>query len=292
MSYAPKTLLDVRDFMQAITGLPDNALGIVADQAHDGGYHCGWDRRRIRNGQLDDYSWEDASRDLAHKTNAAAAFDLGKFEQLLNGAAVSWIDFSVWLVGQCEANRNNSSVAQDCADIRSIIYTRDERTVVRWDRLRIRSGGDSSHLTHTHISYFRDAENRDKLGPYRRFFRPYMTRGDDVLFLQVEGQPEVYVSDTRSFRHVKTNAALQAALAATGQDIAVVQSMEQLRDVGGVPEAEFKQEVTLTTAQIDELANKIASRLVSSGAVVSKDELRDAVADLGEGGAKQVREDL
>jgi hypothetical protein len=161
-TYAPVRLLEVRHFMKPITGLTDAELGITPDPAHDGGYHCGWDDRRIVDDALDDYAWEESPRDWNHKTNAARAFDLGMFARLR--------EFSIWLVAQCEANRRDPNVNKYCADIREVIYSPDGRIVLRWDRLSRRTSGDSSHLKHTHISYFADAEDRDKTGPYRRFF--------------------------------------------------------------------------------------------------------------------------
>jgi len=157
MTYAPKRLLELREYLMPQTGITDfRAMGIVGNEAHDGGYHHGWDDRRIRDGQTADYSWNESVRDSSHQTNAAAAIDIGMFARLR--------ELNKWLVGQCQAQ------APDTQDIRSIIYTLDGVSVKRWDRLSKRSTGDSSHLTHTHVSYFRDAEGRDKTGPFRRFF--------------------------------------------------------------------------------------------------------------------------
>jgi hypothetical protein len=152
MSYAPGKLLELQAYMQLQTGLPVNSLGIVGDEDHDGGYHCGWDRRNGSN----DYSWVESTRDSSHKTDAARAFDCGMFGLLR--------EMSVWMVGQCAAG------APDTLDIREIIYSPDGTTVLRWDRLGIRTSGDSSHQTHTHFSFFADAELRDKVALFRRFF--------------------------------------------------------------------------------------------------------------------------
>lgn len=152
MTYAPQALLDLRHYLQPLTGLPDSSLGIVGDAAHIGGYHHGWDQRAGSG----DYSWSESTRDSSHRTNAAAAMDVGMFARLR--------ELSNWLVQQC------SSGAADTLDIREVIYSPDGRTVKRWDRLGIRSTGDSSHLTHTHISFFRDAEGRDKTAVFERFF--------------------------------------------------------------------------------------------------------------------------
>lgn len=161
MSYAPGPLLELQGYMQAKTGLPDYELGIVGDNDHDGGYHCGWDRRNLNSaGSLADYSWQESPRDWNHKTNAARAFDCGSFDRLR--------EMSIWIVEQCRAG------APDTADIREVIYSPDGKVVLRWDRLGIRSTGDPSHLTHTHFSFFADAEGNDKSAVFQRFF------GDDV----------------------------------------------------------------------------------------------------------------
>lgn len=156
MTYAPQRLLDLRAYLKPWTGLSDAALGIVGDERHDGGYHHGWDDRRIVNGNTADYSWSESPRDGNHRTNAASAIDIGLFGRLR--------ELSNWLVGQCEAQ------APDTLNIRSIIYSPDGKVVRRWDRLRRRDTGDSSHLTHTHVSFFRDAENVEKISPFKRFF--------------------------------------------------------------------------------------------------------------------------
>jgi hypothetical protein len=159
-TYATDSLLEVRHYLQPLTGLPDYALGIVGDENHDGGYHHGWDHRQDDGF---DYSWDEADRDAAHKTNAARALDVGDFDRLR--------EMSNWLVEQCQNG------APDCADIREIIWSPDGKVVKRWDRLGIRDSGDSSHLSHTHISYFADAENNSKVGPFQRFFE-----GDDMSY--------------------------------------------------------------------------------------------------------------
>ena len=157
MTYEPSKLSALQEYLHDQTGLSYAALGVVGDKNHRGGYHCGWDRRRRDgNGDLADYSWEDSSRDLRRKTNAASAIDIGSFAELR--------EFSLWLVNECRKG------AADTRDIREVIYSPDGRTVKRWDRLDQSSTGDSSHRWHTHVSFFRDAEQRDKLAVFRRYF--------------------------------------------------------------------------------------------------------------------------
>jgi hypothetical protein len=219
MSYAPQKLLDLRAYLKPLTGLPDTALGIVGDQAHDGGYHCGWDRRRIRNGVLSDYSWQESPRDWDHKSNAARALDIGDFPLLRKMTA--------FIVNECERG------APDTLDIRSIIYSPDGGTVVRWDRLRKHSGGDSSHRFHDHYSFFADSEFRDKTSVFRRFFG-----SQNMMLLQVEGDPTVYISDSVTYRHMPSAAALSAAQTA-GFQLVVVRTKADLEALGGRPASQI-----------------------------------------------------
>ncbi len=177
MTYVPVPLSELQAYMQAKTGLPPNSLGVYPDEDHDGGYHCGWDRRRITNGSLDDYAWEESARDWNHKTNAARAFDCGSFTRLQ--------EMSVWIVGQCKAG------APDTLDIREIIYSPDGQVVLRWDRLGIRDDGDSSHLSHTHVSFFADAEAHDKLSVFQRFFGDDVSRNTDWRLQEIIAGKEI-----------------------------------------------------------------------------------------------------
>jgi len=172
-SYAPETILEVRRYLKPITGLSDVELGIVNNET-DASYHHGWSQRDTDGS---DYSWDESARDSSHKTNAARALDVGMFPRLR--------EMSAWIVEQCRAG------APDCADIREIIYSPDGVTVLRWDRLGIRSSGSLSHLTHTHFSWFADAEHRRKVGPFQRFFG----KAIDMYFGIVTSKPEMYASD-------------------------------------------------------------------------------------------------
>lgn len=151
MTYAPDTIKEAQRYLHEQTGLDWASLGIVGDSNHYGGYHCG--RDRVVKG---DYSVTESSRDSDGLTNAAAALDIGNFDRLQ--------DFSKWLVEQCKAS------AEGTEGIREIIYSPDGNTVKRWDRLKIRSSGDNSHLWHTHISWFRDTENQSKVELFKRYF--------------------------------------------------------------------------------------------------------------------------
>jgi len=161
MTYAPPTLIALRDFLRVKTGLSAVALGIVGDAAHAGraSYHNGKDRMLTR--LATDYTAQTA-RDKAGLTNAASAIDIGNFARLR--------EMSGWLVNQCRSGSNET------ADIREVIYSPDGLVVLRWDRERgvgsaPRPGeADNSHRTHTHVSWYRDAEARDHAEVFRHFF--------------------------------------------------------------------------------------------------------------------------
>ena len=149
MTRAPDNLLAVRSLLLAELGphgLASAEVGIVGDSAHRGGYHCGSDRV-VTN----DYSVVESTRDRAGLTLDAAALDVGMFRVKTSTGTYDLRHYSRWLVAQCEAG------TADTQHIREVIYSPDGTTVRRWDRLKRRSTGDRSHLTHTHESYFRDA---------------------------------------------------------------------------------------------------------------------------------------
>lgn len=157
MTYADSALLSARSYLMT-KGWPGNSIGIVGNDEHKdtGGYHCGndWldDVGRINS----DYSKRESSRDRPG-SDAAMALDIGGVPATLLR------NISAWIVTQCKAG------TPDTKDIREVIYF-DGTSVKRWDRLGIRSSGDSSHQWHTHISYFRDSEGRDKATLFKRYY--------------------------------------------------------------------------------------------------------------------------
>lgn len=162
MTYAPATLTALARYWISQGGVN---LGVVGDPAHAAkgvSYHLGADELTATA-----YS-RTTRRDKAGLTNAASAIDLGR----LDGSLGKLRSFSSWLVNQGRMNKPGTS------DIREIIYSPDGKRVLRWDRERgytslPRPGeADLSHLTHTHVSYYRDSQNRDKTQAFRPFFTP------------------------------------------------------------------------------------------------------------------------
>lgn len=176
MSFAPASLRSLGAFYEAQGGIN---LGIVGNAAHTSGYHLGRDRIYDGSGPGlgdNDYSVK-LARDKSGLTDAASAIDLGK----INGSLAQLRAFSRWLVAQCQAS------AAVRHDIREIIYTPDGATVQRYSGVdnKIHTGagnGDSSHLTHTHISYYRDSQDRDKIA----VFAPYFTEADMGLSIMLD----------------------------------------------------------------------------------------------------------
>lgn len=177
MTYAPATLRALAAFWTAQGGVN---LGIVGDTSHQAigtSYHLGKDQLVATA-----YSIKTA-RDKAGLTNGASAMDFGR----LNGSLGQLRTFSKWLVDQARHN------APGTFDIREIIYTPDGTTVLRWDRERgyasaPRPGeADNSHLTHTHVSWYRDAELRD----HTTAIRPYFTQETPMTALIVFAKPQV-----------------------------------------------------------------------------------------------------
>lgn len=172
MTTNPQTLQDLGSYWVAQGG---TNLGVVGNAAHTSGYHCGRDRIYGGSGQGDaDYSVR-LARDKAGLTNAASAIDLGK----LAGSLVNLRAFSRDLVKRCMAQPITRH------DVREIIYSPDGVKVQRWSGVdnAIHTGpgnGDSSHLTHTHISFYRDSETRDKRPLFAPYFATDVSTGDDM----------------------------------------------------------------------------------------------------------------
>lgn len=192
MTYAPKSLMDARSYIIHEFDVPANSVGIVGDSAHWGGYHVGNDRT-----VAGDYSVTESSRDGRGLTAAASALDIGAFHK----ANRNLRHFSTWLVDQCQRG------AADTSNIREVIYSPDGNTVKRWDRLRLRSGGDDTHLWHTHISYFRDSESQDKTAVFRRYIE-----GDDM---ELSDKVSVPGWTRKNFTDLGKTISVQTALGST-----------------------------------------------------------------------------
>lgn len=168
MTYAPARLLALRNYLMPRTGLSAGNLGIVGDAAHAvrATYHNG--RDRFAASGLDTCAENYTictARDRAGLTNAAAAMDIGNHPDLRK--------LSRWLVARCREN------APGTRDIREVIYSPNGVQVLRWDRERgvqslpvAEPQLDPSHRWHTHVSWYRDSELRDKLIVFKPYYEP------------------------------------------------------------------------------------------------------------------------
>jgi len=191
VTYAPRSLLDLGTLWSRFGGVN---LGIVADQRHCSGYHLGKDRIYSDcackpDGTCSPGKWSKdysvtGARDKAGLTDAASAIDLGK----LKGSYDNLYAFSMWLVRQCQAD------ALGARDVREIIYSPDGVKVQRYSGIdqAIHTGpgnGDLSHRTHTHISYFRDSEKRDKTALFEPYFIPDTSAPEEHMLTTVTVLP-------------------------------------------------------------------------------------------------------
>jgi len=162
VSVAPQRLSELQTFLKAKTGLKAVSIGIVGNSKHKSGYHLGRDRIFKHGGQGDEFIAGDWSSDVCSSDLAASAMDIGSFKGFRR--------MSKFIVGEARAG------APDTRDIREIIYSPDGKKVLRWDRERgvaskpKEGEADDSHLTHTHVSWYRDSQKNDKTGVFRRFF--------------------------------------------------------------------------------------------------------------------------
>lgn len=181
MTFAPQSLLEIREEFQKHTNLSNAALGIVRNE-WDTSYHVG--KSWLLPGA---YSVNESPRD-AHPTEASSGIDIGYFEVIgANNKKYTLRDYNRWLVNECKKG------AKDTLDLREVIYSLDGEIVLRWDREGERTSGDSSHTSHTHESFYRDSEHNDRAAVTRRWFRDVVF-GDNVTpaeFLAILGNPAV-----------------------------------------------------------------------------------------------------
>jgi hypothetical protein len=134
--------------------------GIVGDSEHGSGYHLSPEDNRS-----DDYSRDESPRDRMNGRGYASAMDIGYFSVRRAGKNWDLYDFNAWLLRLIRAGD------PDTSDLREVIYSPDGKTVKRWDRLKRRSSGDSSHRTHTHLSEFRNASGQKMVSLARRWLQ-------------------------------------------------------------------------------------------------------------------------
>jgi hypothetical protein len=263
MTYAPADLLAIQRYAHDRTGMPWDALGIIHGTPQGGGYHEGHDllhaAGRAPEDPGSDYSYTESQRDRSGLTDAGSAFDLG-------GDFGRFREITMGIVHACERGDPRTR------DVREVIYTPDGQVVRRWDRLGRRSSGDSSHLSHTHISFFRDAEGRRNqsdnfLGLLRELFEgvDYVGISDiDTAYLiwriealthmfdTIRGGPEkgATVDIVKQVKQLATG--LADLKAAAGQSTVTLSDADR---------AEITQALAALVPTADQIADRIAARL-------------------------------
>jgi hypothetical protein len=235
MSKEPKRLTELRNFWTSHGGV---FLGVVGNEKHCSGYHLGKDRifsdcackpkgPCVKGLGADDLSIKHP-RDRDFLTNAASAIDLGA----LNGNLKNLRVFSRWLVARCMAD---PAVRHD---VREVIYTVDGKVVQRYDAIdnKIRTGkgqGNDSHLTHTHISFMRDSESREKVSLFRPFFEVAWGANVPAEIRAVDPKPMRVAMAIREARHDFGSQIdmedLAAAMKKAGQDFGQVVNVEDVK---------------------------------------------------------------
>jgi hypothetical protein len=161
MTFAPPTIVDLQRLYVAHGGV---GLGIVGDTGHVStgtSYHLG-------KSQLTATAYSRVlPRDKAGLSEAASAIDLGA----IDGSLAKLQAFSRWLVAECQKDRDGFA-----HDVREVIFSPDGKVVHRWSGpdnkvydVPLDTANNRGHLTHTHISFYRDSEFRSKVA----LFAPY-----------------------------------------------------------------------------------------------------------------------
>jgi hypothetical protein len=263
--------LDMHPGKRVGNDLDPAEVGIIGDTAHAAGgdsYHLGRDKIRARAGR-DRYSVDESARDQRGLDNEASAMDVGFFQVKTVRGVFDLRDFSVWLVGLCIAGD------PDTRDIREVIYSPDGRTVRRWDRQKRRTSGDDSHLFHTHLSEYRDADGRRMVALATRWLQHIglLPEEDDMPtpkdLLDYDGVPNVYPSGAGG-ANITVRAALKASVSA---DVKLSQVLAQLKLLTGKDFTDEQAIISGVLAGLDpsviaaaipaELAQQVADELIA-----------------------------
>lgn len=171
MSSPPPGIVELQAYRTAQLGRGLN-LGIVGDSNHKAGYHLGPDRTPVG-----DYS-ERLARDKA----GARLFP---YYASAEDSSMAWSQSRQWLAKLVTDARNGVAYTRD---IREIIGSLDGQTALYWDAQNgfqaVRYLG-SGHLTHTHISFFRDSAQRDQSDVLRMYLEP-PTEEDDMALVPIK----------------------------------------------------------------------------------------------------------
>lgn len=164
MSSGAPGILRLNDYVGRVLG-PDKQLGIVGDASHTYGYHLGPDRAP---------SWDSSISELTRdRTGAnrypyyASAIDIG----------MGWGQSRQWLAWFIDRLRKGAY-----PDVREVIGSLDGRNALYFDGT---DGFDAygysggGHVSHTHISFYRDSAERDQTPVLRDFLEGITSEEQD-----------------------------------------------------------------------------------------------------------------
>lgn len=219
--------------------LTPGEVGIVGDRSHQltGGYHEGYDDLAAAGLLHSDYSVRQR-RDLQGLTNSASALDIGSFLLRNELGSINHGTLGALIVQRIKQRYPGWEY------VREVIYCPDGRTVRRYDAIGEQSGGGSSHMFHTHISFWRDTEGERErfIGLLKSILFP--SEVFQMLTLaRRKSEPHVWLCDGITRRWITSEAHLADVryLSTTGQISPLfaggdVQAVDNL-DAYGVPAA-------------------------------------------------------
>lgn len=158
MSSAPPGILALDSYLRRMLG-DEFSAGIVGDSNHKTGYHLGPDRTPPG----------DYSERLTRDRRGAASFPV--YASAID-IDMGWPGSRQWLAALVLGSRNGAAHTRD---IREIIGSLNGQRVLYWDSQTGFSAvgyTGADHVTHTHISFFRDSANRDQSDVLRTYLEP------------------------------------------------------------------------------------------------------------------------
>lgn len=191
MSSEPPGLTSLKNYVASKLGW-GNFLGIVGDQSHTYGYHLGPDRT----------PYGDASESLSRDRDGASrypyyasAIDIG----------MGWNNSRQWLANLINDCREYKPYTRD---IREIIGSLNGSTAVYWNGANGFSSSSytgGGHVTHTHLSFYRDSADRNQTSVLQTFLEPPVEEDDDMPTLLPIDLHGMEVGESRTFPTIPVN---------------------------------------------------------------------------------------
>lgn len=284
--------------MRRITGLGAVEVGVAPDQSHlaSGGYHCGPDDIRRIGRWSTDYSTRQARDKIGG--NDASAFDVG--DDWPRGGRAAWLRWNNLFLRQLQA------ADPALASVRAINFSPDGTARRRYDTFNraqgVISSTDSVYM-HTHGETWRDQAGTPALD--RAFRRIEQMADVAIRNIALPAEGGYSVSDSQLIANGERG--ITALVAGTDPIVFDYPWNDQAKAGFRNPLVAIRLELAAQRSVIEQLVaafntgsgGSLDAATILAGvdtklariAAELKAETRDAVADLGEGGAAQVRAD-